>query len=53
MIDVTVTREGSESFLVTVRVTEGASREPKESIMRSFDLMVIARYFPEYERTIR
>ncbi len=89
MIDVTVTREDSASFLVTVRVTEGSShtthevtvkradharlarpnepvtklversfeflleREPKESIMRSFDLMVIARYFPEYERTIR
>lgn len=27
-------------------------REPKESILRSFDLMVIQRYFPEYERTI-
>jgi hypothetical protein len=28
-------------------------REPKESILRSFDLPVIGRYFPEYERTIR
>jgi Holliday junction resolvase-like predicted endonuclease len=27
-------------------------RESKESIMRRFDLMVIARYFPEYEETI-
>ncbi len=27
-------------------------REPKESILRSFDLMVIGRYFPEYRRTI-
>ena len=27
-------------------------REPKESILRRFDLMVIARYFPEFERTI-
>ncbi len=27
-------------------------REPKESIMRSFDLLVIARYFPEYPREI-
>jgi hypothetical protein len=27
-------------------------REPKESILRSFDVMVIARYFPEFERTI-
>ena len=29
------------------------AREPKESILRSFDLPVIGRYFPEYERTIR
>ena len=28
-------------------------REPKESILRKFDLPVIARYFPEYERAIR
>ncbi len=28
-------------------------RESKESILGRFDLMVIARYFPEYERTIR
>ena len=28
-------------------------REPKESILRRFDLQVIGRYFPEYERTIR
>lgn len=27
-------------------------REPKESILRSFDLTVISRYFPEYERVI-
>lgn len=27
-------------------------REPKESILRSFDLTVIGRYFPEYERVI-
>ncbi|ORC35721.1 hypothetical protein B4O97_08760 [Marispirochaeta aestuarii] len=26
--------------------------EPKESILRSFDLQVIGRYFPEYESTI-
>ena len=25
-------------------------REPKESILGQFDLQVIARYFPEYER---
>jgi hypothetical protein len=27
-------------------------RESKESILRSFDLMVIGRYFPEYRREI-
>jgi hypothetical protein len=27
-------------------------REPKESILASFDLSVIARYFPEYESEI-
>jgi len=27
-------------------------REPKESILARFDLPVIGRYFPEYERTI-
>ena len=28
-------------------------REPKESILRRFDLVEIGRYFPEYERTVR
>jgi hypothetical protein len=28
------------------------ARESKESILRSFDLPVIGRYFPEYEREI-
>ena len=28
-------------------------REPPQSILRSFDLMEIARYFPDYETTIR
>ena len=28
------------------------AREPNTSILRSFDLSVIARYFPEYEREI-
>jgi hypothetical protein len=27
-------------------------REPKESILRSFDLTLIGRYFPTYEREI-
>ena len=29
------------------------AREAKESILGRFDLMVIARYFPEFEPTIR
>ena len=29
------------------------TREPKESILRSFGLPVIGRYFPEYEKEIR
>ncbi|MEW5977855.1 MAG: hypothetical protein AB1898_18840 [Acidobacteriota bacterium] len=28
-------------------------REPNTSILRTFDLHVIQRYFPEYENTIR
>jgi len=28
-------------------------REPKETILRSFDLTVIGRHFPEYERELR
>ena len=28
-------------------------REPRESILRTFDLPTIGRYFPDYERTIR
>jgi hypothetical protein len=28
-------------------------REPKESILRSFDVDVIGRYFPEFEDEIR
>jgi hypothetical protein len=28
------------------------AREPKESILRSFGLSTIVRYFPEYEREI-
>jgi hypothetical protein len=29
------------------------AREPNTSILRSFDLPVIGRYFPEYERVIK
>jgi hypothetical protein len=28
-------------------------REPKESVLPRFDLSVISRYFPEYEREIK
>jgi hypothetical protein len=28
-------------------------REPKESILAEFDLRIISRYFPEYEREIK
>jgi len=28
-------------------------REPKESILTRFDLSLISRYFPEYEREIK
>ncbi len=38
-----------------VRETFGflLEREPKESILPRFDLAVVGRYFPEYEREIR
>ena len=36
-----------ESFLFLLE------HEPKESILRAFDLPVIARYFPAYETEIR
>ena len=29
------------------------AREPKESILRTFELTVIGRYFPDWERSIR
>ena len=36
--------EGSFRFLL--------EREPKEMILRTFDLKIISHYFPEYERKI-
>ena len=36
------------SILVRTSFEFLLEREPKESIMRSFDLPVIERYFPEY-----
>jgi len=40
------TRLVRESFVFLLE------REPKESIMRSFELSVIERYFPEYPQEI-
>jgi hypothetical protein len=43
----------SAEDLVTESFRFLLEREPKESILRSFDLTVISRYFPEYEREIK
>lgn len=43
----------SPEELVTESFRFLLEREPKESILRSFDLTAISRYFPEYEREIR
>lgn len=45
--------EVSPEALVTESFRFLLEREPKESILRSFDLTVISRYFPEYEREIK
>lgn len=39
--------------LVSRSFTFLLDRESNTSILRQFDLPVIARYFPEYERTIK
>jgi len=44
--------KASPEALVTESFRFLLEREPKESILRSFDLTVIGRYFPEYERKI-
>lgn len=44
--------KASPEALVTESFRFLLEREPKESILRSFDLMVIGRYFPEYRREI-
>lgn len=43
-------RAGSEIVKASFRFL--LDREPKESILRSFDLAVISRYFPEYETVL-
>lgn len=58
--DVTLTREyarqlGSENepeVLIRRSFEFLLERESNNSILRSFDLRVIGRYFPEYERVI-
>ena len=42
----------SPEVLVTESFHFLLEREAKESILRSFDLTVIGRYFPEYDREI-
>ena len=44
--------KASPEALVTESFRFLLEREPKESILGSFDLMVIGRYFPEYRREI-
>ena len=44
---------GSREELVRLSFEFLLEREPKESILREFDISVIARYFPEYEVEIR
>jgi hypothetical protein len=45
--------KASPEALVTESFRFLLEREPKEAILGSFDLTVIGRYFPEYERVIR
>jgi hypothetical protein len=44
--------KASPEELVTESFRFLLEREPKESILSSFNLTVIGRYFPEYERQI-
>lgn len=44
--------KGTPEELVRASFRFLLEREPKESILPRFDLPVIARYFPEYEREI-
>ena len=43
---------GSGSRLVSAAFAFLLDREPKEAILGSFDLSVISRYFPEFEREL-
>ncbi|MFI5259664.1 MAG: hypothetical protein ACHQ01_08665 [Candidatus Limnocylindrales bacterium] len=44
---------GDPSLLVRRSFEFLLAREPKESILRTFGLAVIGRYYPEYEAEIR
>ena len=44
--------EATPEALVEASFAFLLEREPKESILRRFDLPVIGRYFPDYERVI-
>jgi hypothetical protein len=44
---------GEPTRLVRASFAFLLEREPKEAILRSFDLPVIGRYFPEYQDEIR
>jgi len=46
------TRRGTPDALVRRSIEFLLAREPKESILKSFSLPDIGRYFPEYEREI-
>ncbi len=59
--NVNLTREYYEHLSLTdtnpSKLVEGSfrfmlEREPKEMILRTFDLKIISHYFPEYERRI-
>ncbi len=47
------TREISKETVIEKSFEFLLKREPKESILSSFDMRVIKRYFPEYEKEIK
>lgn len=47
-----LTSNATAEMLVRISFEFLLERESNSSILRSFDLSVIARYFPEYEREI-
>ena len=62
--DVTVTAEDATNLAAAADVQDVErlvyetfafllEREPKESILRAFDITVVGRYFPEFEAEIR